>query len=461
MATGFLRWFVPQIAAYGVFALGTALFNTRRRFVGRCLGTHRQQPGLHRHPGLVRPLVGPDPSWLGVADPPHRTGAARPRAPSLGVVLQGVALVPSLVRRTRHQLRWRWNPHDEAMRCIVRLAGWTFGFVLANQVALFIVIVLAGSVPGADPVSSYTYAYTFFQTPLRHRRRVHHVASSRRTWPRSGPPGRRAGVPAPPHRRPARHAGPHHPLRRRHAPPGPAGGRPAPRPRPQTPAQTHHHRSPPWPCSPSGCPGFCTFLYMVRVLQSMQRTQVGLLPLPGRERHQHRAGRGAGPPARRPRPGPVAVDRLHGGRRHRPVRLPQWFGRLADPETWPPLRRVAVACSPMARRRPGRRPTSRPRRPRWRSWSGWVRPSSSAAWSSGPPSSGSAVATSCAAPAPPGRPFGHRPSSRAVRTLCAGRCRRGDDPRPVLGAPPGRVERSMTRGAAAMTTGTPGRQPEQ
>ena len=48
---------------------------------------------------------------------------------------------------------------------MARLGGWTFGFVLANQVALFVVTVLAGSVPGPDPVSSYTYAYAFFQLP--------------------------------------------------------------------------------------------------------------------------------------------------------------------------------------------------------------------------------------------------------------------------------------------------------
>ena len=33
VATGFLRWFVIQIAAYGLFALAAALLNTRRRFI--------------------------------------------------------------------------------------------------------------------------------------------------------------------------------------------------------------------------------------------------------------------------------------------------------------------------------------------------------------------------------------------------------------------------------------------
>ena len=46
---------------------------------------------------------------------------------------------------------------------MTRLGGWT-AFVLTNQIALFVVTVLAGSV-GPDPVSSYTYAYAFFQLP--------------------------------------------------------------------------------------------------------------------------------------------------------------------------------------------------------------------------------------------------------------------------------------------------------
>ncbi len=37
--------------------------------------------------------------------------------------------------------------------------------MLANQIALFVVTMLAGSVAGSDPVSSYTYAYAFFQLP--------------------------------------------------------------------------------------------------------------------------------------------------------------------------------------------------------------------------------------------------------------------------------------------------------
>ena len=83
---------------------------------------------------------------------------------TLGVVVQAALLVPSLLRADLH-LRFLWQPANEAMRTITRLAGWTFGWVVANQVALVVVLALAdgAKVPGA--VSAYTYAYTFFQLP--------------------------------------------------------------------------------------------------------------------------------------------------------------------------------------------------------------------------------------------------------------------------------------------------------
>ena len=50
------------------------------------------------------------------------------------------------------------------MRPIGRLASWTFGWVVANQIAFFVILALAdGSAPGA--VSAYTYTYTFFLLP--------------------------------------------------------------------------------------------------------------------------------------------------------------------------------------------------------------------------------------------------------------------------------------------------------
>ena len=83
---------------------------------------------------------------------------------TLGVVVQAALLAPSMVRARLH-IRFLWRPAHEAMRTITRLAGWTFGWVLANQVALVIVLALADGVTTPGAVSSYTYAYTFFQLP--------------------------------------------------------------------------------------------------------------------------------------------------------------------------------------------------------------------------------------------------------------------------------------------------------
>ena len=163
VATGLLRWFVPQVALYGFIALLTALLNTRRRFVApmwvpiannvvciavllwfRHLTDTPSLAGARAHPGWVV-LLG-----LGT---------------TLGVALQALLLLFSVRGAGLSRLRWHWEPGHEAVRTVARLGGWTFGFVVANQLALFIVLALAVGASGPDPVSSYTYAYTFMQMP--------------------------------------------------------------------------------------------------------------------------------------------------------------------------------------------------------------------------------------------------------------------------------------------------------
>jgi putative peptidoglycan lipid II flippase len=83
---------------------------------------------------------------------------------TLGVVVQAALLVPSLLRADLH-VHFLWRPAHEAMRTITRLAGWTFGWVVANQVALVVILALADGVKVPGAVSAYTYAYRFFQLP--------------------------------------------------------------------------------------------------------------------------------------------------------------------------------------------------------------------------------------------------------------------------------------------------------
>ena len=162
VATELLLLFVPQLTGYGFISLGTALLNARRRFGAPMFSAIANN--------LVLIVV-----LLYYAITVHRAartigGLAHDRNQLLllglgttaGVVAQAALMVPSL-RRAGLRLTWKPDFHHEAVRTIVRLSGWTFGLVVANQVALIVILTLAGHTQGA--VSAYTYAWTFFQLP--------------------------------------------------------------------------------------------------------------------------------------------------------------------------------------------------------------------------------------------------------------------------------------------------------
>jgi len=162
VAVFLLRWFVPQLACYGLIALFTALLNTQGRFAAPMFVPIANNLVVIAMLVWFHALV-PTPTLANI-HAHHTALVLLGIGTTLGVVVQAALLVPSLLRSDLH-LRFRWQPGHEAMRRITRLAGWTFGIVVSNQVALVVVLALADGarVPGA--VSAYTYAYTFFQLP--------------------------------------------------------------------------------------------------------------------------------------------------------------------------------------------------------------------------------------------------------------------------------------------------------
>ena len=162
VATVLLRWFVPQVFLYGL-SIGGALLNVRRRFGAPmwvpiannvvCIGVL-----------LTFAAVAPSPSLHSVSMSPGQL-ALLGAGTTAGVLVQFLLLLPSLTKAKLGRLRWRWDLKDPAVRTVARLGSWTFGFVVINQAALFFVIALAFSVGGSGPVSSYTYAYAFWQMP--------------------------------------------------------------------------------------------------------------------------------------------------------------------------------------------------------------------------------------------------------------------------------------------------------
>ncbi len=345
MATEFLRWFVIQIAAYGLFALAAALLNTRRRFIAVAwapIVNNIVCIGILVWFGL---WAGHGASLAGVQQH-HTQLVLLGLGTSLGVVLQGVALIPSLRRADLGLLRWRWNPRDEALRAVTRLGGWTFGFVLANQIALFVVTILAGSVAGPDPVSSYTYAYAFFQLPYgivavtvmsvvtpdlaQQWSTGHQTAFLKRM---TG--GLRAVLAL--------------------IIPSAVGMLLLAKPSValllgnghSTPAETATTGAA-LAMFALGLPGFCTYLYLVRVLQSMQRTRVAFyLYLVENALNIVLAVLLVHPLGVRGLALSLSIAYSVSALLALAV-FHQWFGRLADRASWAPLIRVIMAVVPMA-----------------------------------------------------------------------------------------------------------------
>ena len=162
VAVFLLRWFVPQLACYGLIALFTALLNTQGKFAAPMFAPIANNVVVIVMLVWFHALV-PHPT-LATIQAHHTALVLLGIGTTIGVVVQAAVLVPSLLRSDL-RIRFRWQPGHEAMRRIARLAGWTFGIVLSNQVALVVVLAMAdgAKVPGA--VSAYTYAYTFFQLP--------------------------------------------------------------------------------------------------------------------------------------------------------------------------------------------------------------------------------------------------------------------------------------------------------
>jgi putative peptidoglycan lipid II flippase len=79
-----------------------------------------------------------------------------------GIVVMTVVLLPALKPAGIH-LRFNLDWRDRSVRQVGRMSGWTLGYVLANQAALLVVLILANDTDGG--VSAYTSAFIFFLLP--------------------------------------------------------------------------------------------------------------------------------------------------------------------------------------------------------------------------------------------------------------------------------------------------------
>ena len=162
LATFLLRFFMPQIALYGIGAVATGLLNAHRRFAvpmfAPILNNLVVIGSFLLFALLPTPGAG-DPSPTNVSDVQRLVLAIGATA---GVAAMTVALWPSL-RRIGFRFRWRADWRNEAVRRLVRLSGWAVLYVVVNQIGLLFVIILAGAERGG--YAAYQAAFIFFQLP--------------------------------------------------------------------------------------------------------------------------------------------------------------------------------------------------------------------------------------------------------------------------------------------------------
>jgi putative peptidoglycan lipid II flippase len=161
-----IRCFAPQIFFYGFTALAAAVLNARRRYAAAAYA-----PVLNNVVvvcvmlAFARLAEGPQEGWVDVARIRDDQGLLLllGLGTTAGIAAMALVLVPA-VARTGAALRPVFAWRHEAVRRVISLSGWTVGYVIANQLALLFVLVLAATGDAGD-VSAYQYAFIFFQLP--------------------------------------------------------------------------------------------------------------------------------------------------------------------------------------------------------------------------------------------------------------------------------------------------------
>ncbi|MEO5678865.1 MAG: murein biosynthesis integral membrane protein MurJ [Acidimicrobiales bacterium] len=165
VGTGLVRLFALQVVAYGAIALSTALLNARRRFAAPMFA-----PIANNLVVIATILLLPRVARsLDLASFRHdgRAIAFLGLGTTLGVVAMAAVQVGRLpaagVIGRRGGLRPTWDLRARSIRQVVGLSGWTLGVVVANQVALLVVLRLAAGRDGGP--TAYMTALVFFLLP--------------------------------------------------------------------------------------------------------------------------------------------------------------------------------------------------------------------------------------------------------------------------------------------------------
>ena len=164
LAVVFARYFLPQVVFYGAGAVMGGILNTRDRF-----GPPMWAPVLNNVVVIVTAgvfLLLPGSRSTGTLT--DLQVVVLGVGTTLGIVAQTVALVPSL-RASGFRFRLRLDLRGSGLGVAARLARWVLLYVLANQLALLVVVRLASALQQSAPGRGYpTYVAAFVLWQLPH-----------------------------------------------------------------------------------------------------------------------------------------------------------------------------------------------------------------------------------------------------------------------------------------------------
>ena len=159
--TAMTRIFLVQIFFYGLSAIGSALLNSRRRFAAAAWS-----PVLSNIVTITLLILIPftrdgRPELTDVMND-HTFFWLFTMSATGGIIAMALFLIPAL-QNTDITFRFTPNFRHPAVRTMVKLSSWTFGYVVTNQIALIIIKNLAS--PGSGDQDAYSKAFTFFMLP--------------------------------------------------------------------------------------------------------------------------------------------------------------------------------------------------------------------------------------------------------------------------------------------------------
>jgi putative peptidoglycan lipid II flippase len=153
--------FAPQVFFYGLMAVWSAVLNSRHRFMAAAWAPVLNNIIAIGTLVVAAKVAGGYPSLRDAAED-RRIIWILGIGTTLGIATMALSLYPA-VRRSGVRLRFKVRMRHPAVQRAIRLSGWTFGYVIANLIAVTVISVLAE--PSTGNQTRYTVAYQYFQLP--------------------------------------------------------------------------------------------------------------------------------------------------------------------------------------------------------------------------------------------------------------------------------------------------------